>query len=109
MALEQLLTNRATGDLCHNQLDLNMELEAHLNKAQAAEAIKQATKVIIQAKVCCTVTACTLQQAHRDSVLALEHQMEVVERWDCQAFVEAFGVAIQTCPPKNWGTLLYLL
>ena len=88
---------------------MNAELASHLNGAQAAKAIKQATEAIKQAEVCHTVTASTLQQAHRDGVLALEHQMKAEERQGCQAFVEAFGVAIQACPPENWGILLYLL
>ena len=45
MSLEQLLTNRATGDFCCKELDLNTELVAHLNDAQATEAIKQAEGV----------------------------------------------------------------
>ena len=100
MALEWLLTNRATGDLCCKELDLNMELAAHLNEAQATEAIKQA-------EVCHTTTACALQWAHRESVLVLEHQTKVEERWDCQVFVEAFRVAIWACPTETYGTLLY--
>ena len=62
-----------------------------------------------QAKVCCTTTACALQQAHRDNVLALESKTKAEEGQNCQAFVEAFGVAIQACPPKSQGTLLYSL
>ena len=107
--LEQLLANRATGDLCHKELDLNLELVAHLNAAQAAEAIIQAIKAIKQAKACYITTACALQQAHRGSVLELEHQTNVEERRDHQAFMEAFGAAIQGCSPKNWGTFLYPL
>ena len=42
-----------------------MELAAGLNEVQAAEAIKQAN-------VHHATTACTLQQAHRNSVLVLE-------------------------------------
>ena len=80
MALECLLTKRATGDLCCKKLDLNMELVAYLNEAQAAEAIKQATEAIKQAEVHHATTACTLQQAHRDSVLVLECQMKAEER-----------------------------
>ena len=53
--------------------------------------------------------ACALQQAHRDSVLVLEHQTKAEERWDHQAFVEAFGVAIQACLPETQGILLYAL
>ena len=64
-----------------------MELAVCLNKAQATKAVKQA-------EVCCTATACILQQAHRDSVLALAHQMKAEERRDCQAFMEALWTAI---------------
>ena len=87
MALEQLLKNGATRDFCHKELDLNTEQVACLNDAQAAEAIKQA-------EVCHATTACALQQAHGDNVLALECEMKVKEGQDSQAFVEAFGVAI---------------
>ena len=45
-ALEQLLTNRAAGDFHHKELDLNTELVACLNEAQAAKAIEQATEAI---------------------------------------------------------------
>ena len=62
-----------------------------------------------QAEVCHTTAACALQQADRDSLLALECQTKVEERWDCQAFMEAFRVAIQACLPKTQGTLLYPL
>ena len=109
MALEWLLANRTTGNLHFKKLDLNVEMSAHLNEAQAVEAIKQATDAIKQAEVCDATTVCTLQKAHRDSVLVMEHQMKTEERWDCQAFMEAFGVAIQVCLPKTWGTLLYPL
>ena len=74
-------------DFCHKELDLNMELTACLNDAQAAKAIKEA-------EVCHPTTACALQQAHRDSVLVLEHEAKVEEGRDCQAFVEAFRAAI---------------
>ena len=75
------------GDFCHKELDLNAEMMAPLNDVQATEVIKQAD-------VCHATTACALQQAHRDSVLALEHQTVGEERWDCQAFMEAFKVTI---------------
>ena len=79
-----------------------MELAACLNEAQATKAIKEA-------EMHHTMTACALQQANRDSVLTLECQMKAEERQDCQAFMEAFGMAIQACSPKNQGTLLYTL
>ena len=82
-----------------------MEVVACLNEAQAAEAINQATEAIKQAKLHHATTACALQQAHQDSVLALECQTKVEERWDCQAF----RVAMQACLPENQETLLYPL
>ena len=103
VAIEQLLTNRATGDLCHKELDLNKELVAHLNEAQATEAIKQATEAIKQAKVCHTIMAYTLEQAERDSLLGLECQTKVEEKQDCQAFVEAFGVPYGPACPRTGG------
>ena len=65
VALERLLTSRATIDFCHRKLELNAELVAHLNDAQAAEAIKEV-------EVHNATTACDVWQAHRDSVLVLE-------------------------------------
>ena len=50
MALEQLLTVRSSRDLCHKELDLNVELAFHLNKVQTVKAIRQA-------KVCGTSVA----------------------------------------------------
>ena len=102
MTLEQLLTTRVSRDLCCKELDLNAEVAAHLNKVQATEAIRQA-------KVHCTTTTYTFQQAHQESVLELECQMMAEERQVCQAFMEAFMVTIQACSPNNWGALLYPL
>ena len=96
MVLEQLLANRATIDFCHRELELDAELMACLNDAQATKAIKEAEE-------CHTTTAHALQQAHRDSVLALEHEAKVEEGWDCQAFMEAFGAAMPACLPETVG------
>ena len=85
--------------------ELNAELAACLNDAQFAKAIKEA-------EVCHATTACApLQQAHGDSVLMLEHEAKVEEGWDCQAFVEAFGVSHVHEPvcPRHCGALLYPL
>ena len=87
VALEQLLTNRATMYFCHRELELNVELAACLNDAHATKAIKEA-------EIHCTTAACVLQQAHRDSVLALEYEVKAEEGQDCHAFMEAFGVAV---------------
>ena len=89
-------------DLYHKELHLNVELVVCLNEVQTAKAIRQA-------KVHGATTAYALQQAHKESVLALEHQRMEEERQAHQAFVEAFGVAIGACSPENWGILLYPL
>ena len=65
MALEWLLTTRATMDSCCKELELNAELVMHLNKGQAIEAIKEA-------EVCHATTACVLQQTCMEYVLNLE-------------------------------------
>ena len=74
-------------DFCCSELELNAELVLHLNDTQAAKAIKEA-------EVHHANAACALQQTHGDSVLAFEHEARVEEGQDCQAFVEAFGVAM---------------
>ena len=102
MALEQLLTNRVTMNFHHKELEINTELMACLNDVQAAEAIKEA-------EVHCQSVACTLQLAHWNNVLVLECEAKVAEGQDCQAFVEAFGAAVQACLPKSCGALLYPL
>ena len=79
-----------------------MEFVACLNDTQASETIKEA-------EVCHATTACALQQAHGDSVLALESEVKAEEGWDCQAFVEAFGVAMCACLPESHGALLHPL
>ena len=84
------------------ELELNPELIACLNDAQATKAIREA-------EVCHKNTACALQQDHQDNVLALECEAKVTEEWDHQAFAEAFGAAMQACPPKSHGALLYPL
>ena len=75
---------------------------ACLNDAQFTKAVKET-------EVHHATAACALQQAHRDSVLMLEHEVKVEEGWDCQAFVEAFQVAVQACPPEIHGMLMYPL
>ena len=84
------------------ELELNVEFVVCLNNAQYAEAIKEA-------EVCCATTACALQQPHKDSVLMVECKAKVEEGWDCQAFMEAFVVAMQACLPETHGALMYPL
>ena len=49
---------------------------AHLSDAQYSKAIKEA-------EVCHATTACTLQQAHRDSTIAQESEVKAEEGWEC--------------------------
>ena len=69
----------------------------------------QATEAIKQSEVYHATTVYALQQAHKDSMLVVEWQTQVEERWDCQAFVEAFQAAIWACTPEGWRELLYPL
>ena len=87
MALEQLLTKRATMGFQCRELEVNTELAECLNDAEAAKAIRKA-------EVHCKNATCALQQAHRDSVLVLEYETKVAEEQNCQAFTEAFRAAM---------------
>ena len=102
MVLEELFTVRSSRDICHKELDLNMELAVCLNEVHTTEAIRQA-------KLHGTITPYTLQKAHQENVLTLECQVMEEERQACQAFVEAFRVAMGSCSPKIQGALLYPL
>ena len=102
VALEQLLTNRAIMGFWHRELELNTELMACLNDAQATKAIREV-------EVHYKNTAYALQQAHWDNMLALEGEAKATEEWECKAFTEAFREAVQACPPESHGALLYLL
>ena len=42
-------------------------------------------------------------------MLELEHEALAEDSWDCQAFVEACGAALQTYLPKVHGVLMYPL
>ena len=71
-ALEQLLTTRATIDSQCKELELNTELSACLNEAQAIEAIKEAevhhTATIKESEVCHATAASILQQTYQENV-----------------------------------------
>ena len=102
VALEWLLTNRATMGFWHKELDFNTELSACLDNAQTTKATREV-------KVHCRNTACALHQAHWDNVLVLECKVKVTEEQDHQTFAEAFRVAVPACPHESCGALLYLL
>ena len=52
---------------------------------------------------------CALQQANWDSMLVLECEAKATEAQDHQAFAEAFGAAMQACPPESQEALLHPL
>ena len=107
-ALEQLLTTRATMDSHHREQELNTKLTMCMNEGQTIEAIKESevsyAAKIKEAEVCrvtaikevklhhttrikevevgCTTNSCVLQQTHRESMLALEHEAIAEEGWD---------------------------
>ena len=68
-------------------MELNTELTACLNDAQAAKAIREV-------KVHHKNAACALQQACWDNKLALKNEAKATEEWDYQAFVDAYGAAV---------------
>ena len=85
----------------------------HQNEAKTAMVIKEV-------KACCTATireaeaasadhAHTSQQSLGESVQDLEHEAIEKEGWDHQSSLEACGAALQACPPKACGVLMYPL
>ena len=82
-ALEELLGFRASMDCDHRELDLGVELAACHNDAQLTEA-----------KSHCTAAAAALQQAHLDSISALNHEVMAEEGQKCQAFMKKFSPAL---------------
>ena len=64
---------------------------------------------IKEAEVCHTTATCILQQTHRENMLMLQCKAKAEDGWDHKAFVEVFGAALQACPPKTHGTLMYPL
>ena len=82
-ALEELLEVMASMDCHQRHLDLGVELAAHHNYAQLAEA-----------KTCHTAAAAALQWAHLDSVSALIHEVMAEEGQKCQAFAKKFSAVL---------------
>ena len=88
VALEQLLTTRATMDSHQRDLALNANTARCVNEAWATEALKEAevhyAATIKEAEVC-------------------------QEGQDHQVFLEACGAVLWACPPKAFGVLMYPL
>ena len=51
----------------------------------------------------------TLQQSLGESMQDLEYEAIEKEEWDCQSFLEACTAALQACPLKAHGVLMYPL
>ena len=94
----ELLEVRANMDHHHRQLDLWVELEAHLNDAQLTEA-----------KACHTATAIALHQTHVDSIFALNCEVTEEEGQKCQAFMRKLSATLHACPSKDCWALMYPL
>ena len=95
-ALEELLEVRATMDYHRWELDLGAELAAHFNDAQLAKA-----------KAHHAATASTLQQAHLESISALNCEVTEEEGQKCQAFMRKFSTTLQACSSEDHWVLMY--
>ena len=72
-----------------------MEVEgAHMTAVREAEAA-------------CMAHTFDLQQAHGETMQALEIEAIEDDRWACQSFLQACGVALQACPVEALGVLMY--
>ena len=72
VALEWLLTTRATMDSHHKEPDLNAKLALHMNEAQAADAIKEVevshTAEVKEAEVCHTTVIKKAKVCHATTI-----------------------------------------
>ena len=129
------LTTRATMDSCWRRLVFNTKTTLHQNEVNATEDIKEVkihctamiwdveaihVAAILDAEAACAVTireaetdcthhAHTLQQSLGESMQDLECKAIEEEGLDCQSFLEACRAALQGCPTKACGVLLYHL
>ena len=102
MALEHLLTVRATLNLCQQELDLQVELSRHLNDDQIDVAMREAI-------ACNSTTATALKEAYKSNVMVLELEAKAEEGKEHQAFAEAFWALMHACPPEAQETFMYPL
>ena len=79
------------------------------NAAKIREAKLHCTTRIKEAEACHTTHSCVLQQTHRESMLALEHEAIAEEGWDYHTLVEDSVVGLQACLPKTHGAMMYPL
>ena len=82
---------------------------ATIRKAEAA--VQQAKScyedMIKEAKTLHTAEAHDMELSNEESVLKLEHKALMEEGHSHQVFVEACGTALQACPTKTRGALMY--
>ena len=81
---------RASMDYHHKELGLKMEVDTHQNDAQLTKAKAQLAEAKAQHPklMCACRHSCCLQQAHLNSVPALDWEMLAEEEWKHQAFSE---------------------
>ena len=112
-----LLTTKAS-------MDSTTETALHQNEPKATKAIKEAkgfcaamiqdaeatcVAAIREAGNTCVGHAHTSQRSLSKSKQDLECEAMEKERWDHQSFLEAYGVALQACPPKAHRLLIHPL
>ena len=98
VALEWLLTTRATMDSHHKELELNTELAMNLNETQAIEVIKEA-------EMCHATAVCILQKTHKENVLRLECEVKAEEGKTAKPSWRPLGQPYKPVCPKPGGYL----
>ena len=121
MALEQLLTMKASLDSHCRELEWDLdstvqECEAQATRAfQEAESLCTATIKEVEAHHMATIKDVEdhhttkvhdLQQSHREGILKFKHEALEKEESTCLLFLEVCGAALRACPIKAHGVLL---
>ena len=78
---------------------------AHSTSTSEAEAAHATT--VRKAEAASVAQAWKLQQTHQETMQNLEDEALEVEKHACQSFLWACGVALQACPNKALGKLMY--
>ena len=86
VAMEWLLTTKATMDSHGRDLALNANIARCKNEVWATEALKEVevcyAAVIKEADACQVIHACALGKSHKESMLELECEAIAEEGWD---------------------------
>ena len=78
---------------------------AHAASAREAEVIH--TTAVRKAEIASVVQTSKLQQAYQETIQTLEDEAIEEEKCACQSFLQACEVALQACPNKSLGVLMY--